>query len=213
MANLIYIVGIGPGNPDYIPPIAYKVIKNADVLVGGERNLAIFQELIAEDCKETYPIKNNLKEVVTYIKELDHEKKVAVIASGDPGMFGILNYFKHYFSKEELEIIPGISSIQLGAAKAKVSWHDAVLASVHGRPIEDVINLINHHPKVMILTDDNNSPRQLGLALTARGMNNKKVIVGSYLSYPQEEVIETTIEGLSRLAAEYMHCVVIFIDA
>lgn len=208
MADLIYIVGIGPGHPDYITPIAQKIIKEADILVGGERNLEIFQGLN----KQVYIVKNNLKEIIEFIKQNYKNKKVVVIASGDPGMFGILNYFKYHFADEELEVIPGISSIQLAAAKTKVSWHDSILASIHGRDIEQVVELINSNSKVLVLTDDKNTPQVLGQRLLMRGTLDKTVYICSYLSYFQEEIISTTIDELANLSKEYIHCVVIFVD-
>lgn len=208
MANLIHIVGIGPGNPDYITPIAQRVIEEADVLVGGERNLELFQELN----KQTFIIGNNLKEVVNFIKLNYLNNKIAVLASGDPGMFGILNYLKGYFQEEELEVIPGISSIQLAAAKVKLPWHDGILASIHGRELEQVINLIRNNNKVIVLTDDKNTPQVLGEKLVQEGVVDKRVYLCSYLSYPQEEIIKTSVRELADLTKEYIHCVVIFVD-
>lgn len=208
MADLIHIVGIGPGSPDYITPIAQKIIQGADILIGGERNLEIFRGFN----KEEFIIKNNLKVVTEFIKLNYQRKKIAVIASGDPGMFGILSYFKKYFKDDELEVIPGISSIQLAAAKTKISWHDGILASIHGRDIEKVVDLITANPKVIVLTDDKNTPQVLGQKLLSGNCPDKLVYICSYLSYPQEEIIATTIDGLVDIAKEYIHCVVIFVD-
>ena len=44
MAHTLYIVGIGPGNPDYVVPRGLNLIKHATVLVGSERSLEDFQE-------------------------------------------------------------------------------------------------------------------------------------------------------------------------
>ena len=49
MANKLYIIGIGPGNTDYIYPAAYKKIQACDMLVGGRRNLNLFGDLKKEE--------------------------------------------------------------------------------------------------------------------------------------------------------------------
>nr|MDA8235559.1 precorrin-6y C5,15-methyltransferase (decarboxylating) subunit CbiE [Clostridia bacterium] len=128
MARPVYVVGIGPGALEYITPAAMEIIREADVLVAGERTLNQFLGLD----KLTFPIKNNLAEMIGFIQEHRVEKNVAVLASGDPGMFGIINYLRKHFATGDLQVIPGISSMQLACARLGISWHDGLLASTHG---------------------------------------------------------------------------------
>ncbi|ETJ44316.1 Precorrin-6y C5,15-methyltransferase (Decarboxylating), CbiE subunit, partial [human gut metagenome] len=56
MAHTLYIVGIGPGNPDFVVPKGLNLIKHATVLVGSERSLEDFQE----PGQITYPVTGKL---------------------------------------------------------------------------------------------------------------------------------------------------------
>ena len=84
--NKINVVGIGPGNPSYISPAALDVLRMSEIIIGGERNLSS----IDVTDKDTVIIKDNLKDIIEYIKKHAVEKKISFVASGDPGFYGIL---------------------------------------------------------------------------------------------------------------------------
>ena len=64
MAHTLYIVGIGPGNPDYVVPRGLNLIKHATVLVGSERSLEDFQE----PGQITYPVTGKLSVLAEQIE-------------------------------------------------------------------------------------------------------------------------------------------------
>ena len=90
MNRKIYIIGIGPGNREYILPAANKLIESSDVLIGGRRNIHIFDYL----AKETLEISNNLEEVCSYIADNLNTKKIGVLVTGDPGLYSMLKFLK-----------------------------------------------------------------------------------------------------------------------
>ncbi len=190
MANPIRVIGVGPGNPDYTAPLAVDLIRSSDVLVGGERLLAHYAGL----GKECFPLHNNLREMIEFIEERRQDSVVAVLASGDPGFYGILGYLKKHFPEEELKVVPGLSSIQLACAKLCMSWHDAAFYSVHGRDMEGLADLVRANSKVVVLTDPNKTPGLIARELVAKGISNMKVYVCENLSYEDERIDEYEIE-------------------
>ena len=60
---MINVIGLGPGNTDYITKLGEKLIQNSDVVIGGKRNL----ESIVDFEGEKIEISSNLKEIVEYI--------------------------------------------------------------------------------------------------------------------------------------------------
>ena len=144
----INIIGLGPGNKDYILPIATKEIKNSDVIIGAKRNidsLNIFD-------KEVLIIKSNLEEVIDYLNKNKNNKKISVVVSGDTGFYSLLRFIKRYISLDELNIIPGISSMQYMFAKIGQTYEDAILISLHGRN-NDFVEKAKKYKLVGILTD------------------------------------------------------------
>jgi len=192
LANPIRVIGIGPGNPDYITPLAVALIKSSDVLVGGERILAPFAGL----GKESYPVRNNLKEMVKFIEDRRRDRVVAVLASGDPGFYGILEYLKKHFPREELQVVPGISSVQLACARLCISWQDAVFYSVHGRNMEGLAELVRLNSKVIVLTDPQKTPGVIARELVSGGISHRKVYICENLSYEDERIEEYDLAGI-----------------
>ncbi len=190
----IYVLGIGPGNKDYLLPVTEKYVEESDVLIGGERALDLFERYQ----KEEIVIKADLARVKDYIKKNYQQKQIAVLVSGDPGLYSILNYLKRYFSEEKLEVIPGISAMQLGFAKAKMNWQDAKLTSLHGNEnLEKLIELLSKHKKLGFFTDDKLPPHKIAQYLVEQGLASKQAVVAEKLSYSDEKILKGSLKQLS----------------
>ncbi len=136
--------------------------------------------------------------MVHFIKKKKTEnKKVAVLATGDPGMFGILSYLREHFSAEELNVIPGVSTAQYAFARLAMPWQDAVVVSTHGRKRTDFIKAVQSSNKVVALPGPGEPPCELARALKEAGIRNKKIYICSELTYPDEQVMSFTLEGLA----------------
>jgi len=207
LANLIRVIGIGPGNPEYITPAALKLIDGADILIGGERILACFKD----SGKQFYIIRNNLSEMADFIKKHRSDSVIAVLASGDPAFYGILEHLKRHFAEEELDVIPGISSVQLACARLCLSWHDAVFYSVHGRTMEGLIEMVRTRRKVVVLTDPGKTPAVIARELIGAGLDDRKLWVCENLSYEDERVAEYRLNNVPGEAG-LSGCVVVITD-
>ena len=135
-SHRIIVAGIGPGNPDYMVPEALRVIRSAKVLVGGSRALSQFSSGDKE--QDTMAIKGDIVAVMDFIAEKLRDNDVVAMVSGDPGYFSLLDALRRYFPEEIIQVIPGISSMQLAFARLALPWHEADLLSFHGRrPAEE----------------------------------------------------------------------------
>ena len=92
---MLYIVGMGPGNRDYILKKAIEVLNECDVIIGFER---LINDL--EFINKPQIVMNSLKETLEYINSNGQDKgnlkgkTIALVASGDPTFFGISEYIK-----------------------------------------------------------------------------------------------------------------------
>lgn len=187
----VCVVGMGPGAEDYLIPLARKKIEEADVLVGSPRLTGLFPD------KEAWGLdfSGEPPATVSYILENRTRKRIAVLVSGDPGLYSFLGVLARYLRPEEYEIVPGISSVQLAFARLKESWEDAFIYSVHGRKLDGLIEVIKQHPKVALLTDGRLSPREIARYLRKEGIEDRELVVCSDLSYPGERVTRLDIEA------------------
>jgi precorrin-6Y C5,15-methyltransferase (decarboxylating) len=184
----IYVVGTGPGSKDYITPAAEKAVKDADILMGGKKALSLFSN---EKPKKT--IGSDVDKAINYIAQ-NRNQNIAVLTSGDPGFYSILALISKNFPKEDIEAIPGISSIQLCFAKLKEHWHDAKFISLHGRGMENIS--FPEEGKFVILTDKSSTPDKVARHLLKRGLEGNAMVCDS-LCQPSEAVLELNLEEIT----------------
>ena len=121
---------------------------------------------------------------------------VAVLASGDPGFFGIVRALRA--RGIEPIVIPATSSVTLAFARLGLDWDDALVVSAHGRDPRHALAAALAHPKAAILTAPRTaSARDLGAELLAAG---KRVYVAECLGTPQEQVIDLAAEPAREFA-------------
>ncbi|MFW6278640.1 MAG: precorrin-6y C5,15-methyltransferase (decarboxylating) subunit CbiE [Bacillota bacterium] len=191
--NKVHILGAGPGQKDYTLPITKKIIDRADVLIAGQRLLADF----GRDAQQKIKITADLASIREFIKENYQQKKIAVLVSGDPGLYSFLTYLKRYFPRESLEVIPGISSLQLAFARNKMTWQEARIISLHGKNNRERLkNFVRKYNKVGLFTDRKNSPDQIAGFLLDNQINEKQVVVCENLSYPEEKIYRGSLQDI-----------------
>lgn len=198
---MINIIGLGPGEFDYITKLGEKLIYSSDVLIGGKRNL----ESINNFDGEKIVLSTNLKEIVDYIKANLH-KNISVIASGDPSIYGIGKYLSKNIDQEYLNIVSGISSLQYIFSRIFVDMNDVYITSSHGK-IPD-FDYILSHKKVCMVTDNKIGPHEICKEIQNRNLN-KIVVVGENLSYPNEKITMGKPEDILEVENFDMNVVVI----
>lgn len=185
---MIKVIGMGPGNLKYLTMEAICAIKSADKVIAFGR--------IANTAKILVNGVIQVNRVDEIIENLDKKGNTAILASGDPCFFGIIDYLK----KKDIEVgevIPGISSFQYMMTKLKKSWQDALLISLHGRD-EKLEGVIKCRLSV-ILTDSKNTPNFISKKLNELGVIGK-MYTGYNLSYDEEVILVNDIGDEIELA-------------
>lgn len=205
--NKLYIIGVGPGAGGYLLPVALKRIREADCLIGARRALDLFPEFK----KEKVCFDGRLSRVVPYLKKHREDKKIAVLVSGDPGLYSLAQTIAKQFKNNEYEVIPGISSLQLAFARIGESWQDVKIISLHGRKISsEILAEIKNSPKVFIFTDADFPPNALASFLLDKGIKNRRVVVLENLSYPEEKIMDSDLKNLSKMKGLGLCVMIIF---
>lgn len=201
--SVIRIFGIGPGNPEWLPPAIGVEVAKCDILLGGVRALELFPTFFGE----TFRVDRDLSLTIQTIQQaLKEKKEVGVLVSGDPGFYSLLSLIRKKFPEEILRVFPGISSLQFAFARAGVPWQEAELMSVHGRSIEDLP--LNVCKPLGILTGGENTPQRIATYYSFYGFN-PQISVGNSLSYPEEEWVDTDANKLMDSEASYPNAVMI----
>lgn len=193
--NKVYIVGISPEGPDNLSRKAKLVIRKADHIYGGQRLLDMFDKLQGEKIA----FRNNLTKLTGQIKKSLGSKKIVVLASGDPDLYGIAGYLREKIGRGSVETIANVSAIQIAFSRIKETWEDAVMLSVHSRPINRIVNRVRSSSKIAILTDNNNTPAKIAKTLLEAGMENCRAYVCQDLGTKQESILRTDLKRLQNL--------------
>ena len=133
----VYAVGVGPGSPKYVTEIVKEIVQNCDILIGYKYTLKTIENLIQD--KEIYEITMNDQEK-SYQKILPElgNRTLVIPFTGDVNFSEseVVDRLIEIFG--EVEIVPGISSIQVAASRAKVPLDKSKVITMHvTTPIED----------------------------------------------------------------------------
>ncbi|HUW63469.1 MAG TPA: precorrin-6y C5,15-methyltransferase (decarboxylating) subunit CbiE [Spirochaetia bacterium] len=190
----IKVVGVGPGAAAYLTGAAREAVASADTLVGGSRHLGS----LAAPNQEVFALTGDLAAAIAFIRaRMAAGREVAVLATGDPGLFGILAALRRHFSPDELLVIPGVSAVQLAFARLALPWDDAVVVSAHGRDNRAALQAVLGQAKVAVFTDPPPAPATLAGELLAAGAAPREVYLLGDLSYPGEAVYRYSLAELA----------------
>jgi cobalt-precorrin-7 (C5)-methyltransferase len=207
MPNL-FIVGIGPGSREYLTFKAEQTVKSADFLIGSRRALELFKDSKASKFELGV---NNIGEMLQLaVSKARQQNLVVVLSTGDPGFSGILSPILNIVGDLDLEVIPGISSIQACAAKLQIPWDEANIITMHGKGIsEEIIKMLENGKPTIILP--NRTIEELGNFLIGKGIDpTRKVGICEKLSYPGEKIIKKTLKEVLNEKWGYMCVFVVY---
>jgi precorrin-6B C5,15-methyltransferase / cobalt-precorrin-6B C5,C15-methyltransferase len=158
-----------------------RLLADAALVAGGGRHL----EMLEVDRDRAVVLEGDLSEALARIECTGG--LVVVLASGDPGFFGIVRLLGERFGRENLRVLPGLSSVALVFARAGLSWDDAVTVSAHGRDPRRAVSVCRAHPKVAVLTSPDFGPAELAEAL---GGLDRTFVVAEKLGEADERVFQ-----------------------
>ncbi|MCX8177211.1 MAG: precorrin-6y C5,15-methyltransferase (decarboxylating) subunit CbiE [Candidatus Bathyarchaeota archaeon] len=195
----IHIVGAGPGSPEYVTPIARKIVQKAQLVIGSERILELFRSDIKGEALALTA--KNFKQIIRYAVECAGKGvNVALISTGDPGFAGLLGTVAKSVDKDiDLEVTPGISAVQVCAARLRISWDDAVLISFHEGADEHgkrrLLEAVKSGKTIIILPDPKCfTPKDIAQYLISHGANGETpVFICENLTLEDEKVSRGTL--------------------
>lgn len=185
MAARIHIVGMGDDGMDGLTGDARSLVENAEVILGTE---TMMKRVVSDAQREI--VRGDLDELRKTIENLP-DKKIVLLASGDPLFYGIARYLTDTFGKDRFEVVPHVSSMQLAFARVKESWDDAYLCNLATQSLDQVVDSIRTADRVGLFTTETVSPPVVAEALLDRRIDYFTAYVCENLGTP----IETVTQG------------------
>ncbi len=182
MSKRCQIIGVLDNGCSGLSAAALTRLQEAEVVIAASRVLSLFAETIAQ--AEGKDLTGNLSLVSEWINAaLAAQKKVVVLATGDPLCHGIASFLTKKLGADKLEIMPNVSSIQLAFSRTGMAWQDAKICSVHSKDAGEwqigsgadhglyaLLQAINQHDKLAVLTSPENNPARIARMLVLENM-------------------------------------------
>ncbi len=199
----IHVIGAGVEGQEGFSQRALDLISQAELLMGGERQLDLFPEFAGEKVV----IGRNIGAIVERLQKSD--KDTVVLASGDPLFFGIGRTLLRNLPEKQLQFVPNVSSVQYAFAKIREPWDDSVFVSVHGRSIEEAVGRIVAHDKAAVLTDADNTPRAIAAEMIRRGRDGFTAFLCENLGADDEKITEMPLRDLVGVEAAELNVLIL----
>ncbi|MFP4477486.1 MAG: precorrin-6y C5,15-methyltransferase (decarboxylating) subunit CbiE [Desulfatibacillaceae bacterium] len=186
----VAIVGVGLSRAD-LTQRHLDVIREASVLVGGARHLSWFEDHEADKREITTP----LSAVVDDVRKWAADRKVVVLASGDPLFYGIGRKLVEALGGDAVEVFPNVSTLAAAFARLKRPWQDARVVSLHGRNGENALaRELDGAAPVFVFTDPKHGPGEVARIAGEHAAGDFVLVVFERLGEPDERVRTMPLE-------------------
>lgn len=189
----VTLIGMGSGQPENLTLQGLAALRQADLILGARRLLAV----LPAGCTENRAAAYRPDEVAELLQTSGAENAVLVY-SGDTGFYSGASSML-----EKLEalgvrarVLPGLSSIQLLAAALGRPWQGWNLVSAHGRTCDPVAECMQGRP-TFFLTGGSEDPATLCAQLAAEGFGDVQGVVGQCLGTPEEKLFRGSVKELA----------------
>jgi precorrin-6Y C5,15-methyltransferase (decarboxylating) len=190
MTRWLTIIGIGEDGYSGLGQNARDALACAKTVFGGKRHLDMLPAgLTAKRTAWPVPFSDAYEQLLAL-----RGQPVAALASGDPMHFGVGATLTRYVALDEMRIIPAPSSFSLAAAALGWPMQETQLLSVHGRPIQTLFKAFSPAAKLLILSNDGDTPAQVARMLRETGYNGAQLTVLEHLGGDLQQRIAGTAD-------------------
>ena len=116
----IYVIGIGPGNMDEMTPRAKAAMEDSDMIIGYNTYIDLIKAYFPQKEFVYSGMTREVERCNLVLEKAQEGKKVALISSGDSGVYGMAGIMLEIVLEKKasipVEIIPGITAANAAAA-------------------------------------------------------------------------------------------------
>lgn len=182
------IIGMGEDGLAGLSETAKAELARADIVFGGARHLALADAgIVGERHPWLSPFERSVEAVIA-----ERGRSVAVLASGDPFLFGVGATLARRIPIEDMRIYPAPSSFSLAASRLGWPLADTICLSLHGRPIDLIRPHLHPDARILALTSDEKGPSDIARLLCEAGFGASVLTILEALGGEHERVSRHT---------------------
>jgi len=222
----LFLVGVGPGSSAYLTDIVKDVLRKSKYLIGYKYTLSIIKDLINPNFHKVYEVTmKNQDEIYNEVyKKMQESEFCAIPFTGDVNFSEseVVDRLLEIFGNDNVELMPGISAIQVAASRAKIPLDKARVLSFHvTEDIEnkkkELVEAINDKKSVVLVprpwnnTEKNFMQSDIASYLKNEGIDTSKLIVWvfEFLTTVEERVFRGKLNELENMVFSPMSVMVI----
>ena len=207
----VTIVGVGPGDAGYLTLKGKQAIEEADLVAGFETVLNVVRPFAkkAEICSMAY---RNQEEVLDYaVGKVKEGKCLVVCAWGDLNVSAKELLDRVRRRVDHVDLVPGISSVQIACARSGLSLEDAVFITLHlradaGSALEELVYYLKEGRRDVILLPRpyDLMPASIAASVIEEGVpGDRRMTVYQRLTHDDEQSWMGSISECAAITAEF----------
>lgn len=200
----VHAVGIGPGDPAYLHPRARSILERADVVIGFETVLDHVESAIGGDALPC-SYETEAGQLDSFAERIAAGATGAAALMGDPNVSGYTFLGKVERAVDHpVRVVPGISSIQVAASRARTPLESSIVVTLHTRgdladELDRLVREAGDRHLLVLPRPYDHMPERIASLLTERGVERTlDVHVYERLTHDDESVTRTTLGDLAR---------------
>ncbi|MFF4603716.1 precorrin-6y C5,15-methyltransferase (decarboxylating) subunit CbiE [Streptomyces sp. NPDC001339] len=183
------VVGIGADGWDGLSAASRGVLRDAEVLIGGARQLALLPAKCPEFPGERVRWPSPLRPAVPGLLARYAGRRVCVLASGDPMFYGIGRTLGEVAGRP-LRILPHPSSVSYACARLGWPVEETEVVTLVGRPAENLARVLYDGHRVLVLSAGAGTPAEVAALLRTHGFGPTRMRVLEQLGGDRERTVE-----------------------
>ena len=188
-AKRVVLAGVGMGGADSLTGGAARAVREAQCVVGAKRMLE------TADCAGKLARAAIAPDDIARVIREENAERFAVLFSGDTGFYSGAKKLIAALDGVQIEVLPGVGSLQALCAKLRRPWENVRAVSLHGRDCNFAAE-VRAHEAVFALLGGRDGAKDALDRLCRAGLGDLTVHIGQRLGYPDEKLVSGTADAL-----------------
>lgn len=192
------IIGIGEDGMDGLSAEARSLVEKAEIIIGGDRHHKLADNVTARRVAWPSPFDAMIDEIRRH-----KGRRIVILVTGDPLWYSVGARILKGIPAAQVQFFPQLSAFQWAACRMGWSLADVETVTVHGRAAEQIIPHFAPGVRLLVLTRDGDSPKEVAAFLKRRGFSQSPMSVLASLGGPKEKRIDGIAANWRRKAPDF----------
>ena len=192
------IIGIGEDGVDGLSAAALASLEAAEIIIGGDRHHELTPSVRAKRLKWPSPFDAMMDEIKSH-----KGKRLVILVTGDPLWYSVGARIARVIPTAEIRFHPQLSAFQWASSRMGWSLADCEMLTIHGRADSQILPHLAPNVRMLVLTQNADSPAAVANLLTDRGFGDSRITVLAALGGANEERFEGTAQGWAHTVPDF----------